>query len=219
LRAGVLAALIPVLRVVREQEAKLLKVLLDPVAQFLLAQPCGRGPVWRLWQLGRAGRDEARRQGHSPERALRSPSSITRTSSKMPETLESAVRFDEGVIRAPSTDAPRPAALTGDFDRLKRIQVKAAHGVPISCVLGWSLKMIGKPGEERTFLNYPMQADAAELMRLIIVRGSHLPLIGCAHDSFIVEDTIERIKQAWPISPISPLARQRNAGWKASRAS
>jgi DNA polymerase I len=78
---------------------------------------------------------------------------------------------------------------------LERIQVKAAHGVPITCVLGWSLKMTGKPGEERTFLNYPMQANAAELMRLIIVRAGHLPLIGCAHDSFIVEDTIERIEQ------------------------
>ena len=78
---------------------------------------------------------------------------------------------------------------------LERIQVKAAHGVPITCVLGWALKMTGKPGEERTFLNYPMQANAAELMRLIIVRAGHLPLIGCAHDSFIVEDTIERIEQ------------------------
>jgi hypothetical protein len=89
--------------------------------------PRGRGPVWRLWQPGQAGREEAGRQGHSPERAFRSPSSITRTSLKMPETFESAVRFDEGVIRAPSTEAPRPAAgavanrrlgLTGDLDRL-----------------------------------------------------------------------------------------------------
>src|SRR5215467_1138489 len=39
LRAGVLAALFPVLRPVREQEAKLLKALLHPVAEFLLAQP------------------------------------------------------------------------------------------------------------------------------------------------------------------------------------
>src|SRR5262249_7802708 len=78
---------------------------------------------------------------------------------------------------------------------LERIQVKAAHCVPITCVLGWSLKMTGKPGEERTFLNFPMQANAAELMRLIIVRAGHLPLIGCAHDNFIVEDTIERIEQ------------------------
>ena len=78
---------------------------------------------------------------------------------------------------------------------LERVLVKAAHCVPITCVLGWSLKMTGKPGEERTFLNFPMQANAAELMRLIIVRAGHLPLIGCAHDSFIVEDTIERIEQ------------------------
>jgi hypothetical protein len=79
---------------------------------------------------------------------------------------------------------------------LERILTKAAHCVPITCVLGWSLSMSGKPGEERTFLNFPMQANSAELMRLIIVRAGHLPLIGCAHDSFLIEDTIERIDQS-----------------------
>jgi hypothetical protein len=90
---------------------------------------------------------------------------------------------------------------------LERIQIKAAHGVPITCVLGWSLKMVsGKSGEERTFLNFPMQANAAELMRLIIVRADHLPLIGCAHDSFIVEDTIERIEQT--VAELRDIIRQ-----------
>jgi DNA polymerase I-like protein with 3'-5' exonuclease and polymerase domains len=90
---------------------------------------------------------------------------------------------------------------------LKRIQTKAAHGVPITCVLGWSLKMInGDPSEERTFLNYPMQANGAELMRLVIVRAGHLPLIGCAHDSFIVEDTIERIEQT--VAELREIIRQ-----------
>ena len=90
---------------------------------------------------------------------------------------------------------------------LERIQVKAAHGVPITCVLGWPLKMInGYPSEARTFLNYPMQANAAELMRLIIVRAGHLPLIGCAHDSFIVEDTIERIEQT--VAELRKIIRQ-----------
>jgi len=90
---------------------------------------------------------------------------------------------------------------------LERIQVKAAHGVPITCVLGWSLKMIsGDASEMRTILNFPMQANAAELMRLIIVRASHLPLIGCAHDSFIVEDTIERIEQT--VAELREIIRQ-----------
>jgi hypothetical protein len=90
---------------------------------------------------------------------------------------------------------------------LERIQVKAAHGVPITCVLGWSLKMVsGNPSEARTFLNYPMQANAAELMRVIIVRASHLPLIGCAHDSFIVEDTIGQIDQT--VAELREIIRQ-----------
>jgi len=79
---------------------------------------------------------------------------------------------------------------------LERICTKAAHCVPITCTLGWSLAATGRPGEERTFLNYPMQANSAEAMRLVIVRASHLNLIGCAHDSFLIEDTIDRIEQS-----------------------
>jgi hypothetical protein len=79
---------------------------------------------------------------------------------------------------------------------LERVQIKAAHAMPIVCLLGWSLTSTGKSGEERTFLNFLMQANSAELMRLIIVRASHLPLIGCAHDSFLIEDTVNQIKQS-----------------------
>src|SRR5438477_8515345 len=79
---------------------------------------------------------------------------------------------------------------------LERITTKAAHCVPITCVHGWSLAATGRPGEERTFLNFPMQANAAELMRVVIIRASKLNLIGCAHDSFLIEDTIDNIEEA-----------------------
>ena len=78
---------------------------------------------------------------------------------------------------------------------LERILVKAAHFVPIICTLGWSLTAFGRPGEERTFLNFPMQANGAELMRLVFASAGDLPIIGCAHDSFIVEDRADRIEQ------------------------
>jgi DNA polymerase I len=77
---------------------------------------------------------------------------------------------------------------------LERVTTKAAHCVPIVCPLGWSLAATGKPGEERTFLNFPMQGTGSELMRLVIVRASKLHLIGCAHDSFLIEDTVDRIE-------------------------
>jgi DNA polymerase I len=79
---------------------------------------------------------------------------------------------------------------------LERVTTKAAHIVPIVCVLGWSLTATGRPGEERTFLNFPMQANATELMRLVIIYAGAkgLRLIGCAHDSFLIEDTIDRIE-------------------------
>jgi hypothetical protein len=76
---------------------------------------------------------------------------------------------------------------------LERIQVKAAHIVPVVCTLGWSLTASGKANEERTFLNFPMQANGAEIMRLVFARAGDLPIIGCAHDSFILEDRVDRI--------------------------
>jgi DNA polymerase-1 len=78
---------------------------------------------------------------------------------------------------------------------LERVTTKAAHCVPITCTLGWSLAATGRrSGEERTFLNFPMQGNGSELARAVIVRASKLNLIGCAHDSFLIEDTIERIE-------------------------
>jgi hypothetical protein len=77
---------------------------------------------------------------------------------------------------------------------LERVTTKAAHCVPIVCTLGWSLTATGRPGEERTFLNFLMQANGSEMNRLVIVRARKLPLIGTAHDGFLVEDTIGRIE-------------------------
>jgi DNA polymerase I len=91
---------------------------------------------------------------------------------------------------------------------LERVTTKAAHCVPITCTLGWSLTATGRPGEERTFLNFPMQANGAELMRLVIVRAgaSGLRLIGCAHDSFLIEDTIDRIEDS--VAELQAIMRQ-----------
>jgi DNA polymerase-1 len=89
---------------------------------------------------------------------------------------------------------------------LKRITTKAAHCVPIVCTLGWSLTATGIPGEERTFLNFPMQGNGSELLRLVIVRASHLPIIGCAHDSFMVEAPIDQIEAV--VAELQAIMRQ-----------
>jgi DNA polymerase I len=91
---------------------------------------------------------------------------------------------------------------------LARVTTKAAHCVPIICALGWSLTATGQPGEERTFLNFPMQANGAELMRLVITRAgaAGLRLIGCAHDSFMIEDTIDRIEDS--VTQMQEIMRQ-----------
>jgi DNA polymerase-1 len=94
------------------------------------------------------------------------------------------------------------------FAWLGRVTTKAAHIVPIVCTLGWSLTATGRPGEERTFLNFPMQANGSELMRLVIIYAgaSGLRLIGCAHDSFLIEDTIDRIEDS--VAKLQAIMRQ-----------
>jgi DNA polymerase-1 len=78
---------------------------------------------------------------------------------------------------------------------LERILVKAAHLVPITATLGWSLTASGRRDEARSFLNFPMQANDAEILRLVFARAGDVPIIGCAHDSFILEDRSDRIEQ------------------------
>jgi hypothetical protein len=86
---------------------------------------------------------------------------------------------------------------------LDRILVKAAHMVPITATLGWSLTSSGRGDDSRTFLNFPMQANDGELLRLVFARAGDLPIIGCAHDSFILEDRVDRIEQTvWEMQEI-----------------
>jgi hypothetical protein len=81
---------------------------------------------------------------------------------------------------------------------LDRVCIKAAHFIPIVCTLGWSLTASGRPGEERTFLNFPMQANGAETMRVVIIRAgtAGLKVIACAHDGFFVEDFADKIEES-----------------------
>ena len=97
---------------------------------------------------------------------------------------------------------------------LERVTTKAAHCVPITCTLGWSLTATGRPGEERTFLNLPMQGNAAELLRLLLIRASHLPIIGCVHDSFLLEGTIDKIEAL--VAELQEIMRKRPATCLAS---
>jgi hypothetical protein len=86
---------------------------------------------------------------------------------------------------------------------LERVLTKAAHMVPITATLGWSLIASGQGDDERTFLNFPMQANEGELLRLVFARAGDLPIIGCAHDSFILEDRADQIEQTvWEMQKI-----------------
>ena len=53
-----------------------------------------------------------------------------------------------------------------------------------------------------------MQANGSELMRLVIIRAgaAGLRLIGCAHDSFLIEDTIDGIEAS--VAKLQEIMRQ-----------
>ena len=91
---------------------------------------------------------------------------------------------------------------------LGRVTTKAAHYRSDRLHPGLVTDRNGRPGEERTFLNFPMQANGSELMRLVIIRAgaSGLRLIGCAHDSFLIEDTIDRIEDS--VAKLQAIMRQ-----------
>jgi hypothetical protein len=58
-------------------------------------------------------------------------------------------------------------------------------------------------GRGADVLNFPMQGNESEILRLVFARAGDLPIIGCAHDSFILEDRADRIEQTvWEMQEI-----------------
>jgi hypothetical protein len=78
---------------------------------------------------------------------------------------------------------------------------RAALGLPLTTRFGWTLqypphsRAIVAP---RTALNYPMQANAAEMMRAAAICASEFGLAVCCpvHDAFLIEAAIENIEDA-----------------------
>jgi len=78
---------------------------------------------------------------------------------------------------------------------LKRVLNKARMGKTIYAALGWPIEIKGFDDRRGTYLNFPMQANGAEIMRLatiyIIDRG--LELCAIIHDAFMILSLADRI--------------------------
>ena len=73
----------------------------------------------------------------------------------------------------------------------------ALFGLPLNTCFGWKIRTgYGTDPKERTFMNWPMQANAAEMLRIACCLSTEAGLRICApiHDALLLEAPTERIK-------------------------
>ena len=78
---------------------------------------------------------------------------------------------------------------------LKRVLNKARMGKTIYAALGWPIEIKGFDDRRGTYLNFPMQANGAEIMRLatICIVDDELELCAIIHDAFMILSPADRI--------------------------
>lgn len=72
----------------------------------------------------------------------------------------------------------------------------ALFGLPLQTCFGWKIQVgLGTDPKERTFLNWPMQANAAEMLRLACCLATEAGLKICApiHDALLIEAPTDQI--------------------------
>ena len=72
----------------------------------------------------------------------------------------------------------------------------ALFGLPLQTCFGWKIQVgLGTDPKERTFLNWPMQANAAEMLRLACCLATESGLKICApiHDALLLEAPTDQI--------------------------
>jgi hypothetical protein len=82
-----------------------------------------------------------------------------------------------------------------------RVADAALLGYPLTTRLGWTLQYAFDSmadASERTAINFPMQANGAEIMRLAAVRGVEAGITLCCpvHDAFLIEALAAEIEDA-----------------------
>jgi DNA polymerase I len=78
---------------------------------------------------------------------------------------------------------------------LKRVLNKARMGKTIYAALGWPIEIKGFGDRRGTYLNFPMQANGGEIMRLatIYIIDHGLELCAIIHDAFMILSPADRI--------------------------
>ena len=78
---------------------------------------------------------------------------------------------------------------------IKRVLNKARMGKTIYAALGWPIEIKGFDDRRGTYLNFPMQANGAEIMRLatIYIIDGELELCAIIHDAFMILSPANRV--------------------------
>ena len=87
------------------------------------------------------------------------------------------------------------------WDWAKRNSDAALLGYPLTTRLGWTLHYAEDSladASERTAVNFPMQANGAEIMRQAAIRGVRAGIVLCApiHDAFLLEARADELADA-----------------------
>jgi len=110
-----------------------------------------------------------------------------------PEAL--AYKHGIGVAEARDLQGMVPRIYPVFYTWLMRVLNKARMGKTIYAALGWPIEIKGFDDRRGTYLNFPMQANGAEIMRLatIYIIDSGLELCAIIHDAFMILGPANRI--------------------------
>ena len=106
-----------------------------------------------------------------------------------------AYKHGIGVAEARELQAMVPRIYPVFHAWLKRVLNKARMGKTLNAALGWPIEIKGFDDRRGTYLNFPMQANGAEMMRLatIYVIDHGLELCAIIHDAFMILSSANRI--------------------------
>ena len=106
-----------------------------------------------------------------------------------------AYKHGIGVAEARELQAMVPRIYPVFHAWLKRVLNKARMGKTLNAALGWPIEIKGFDDRRGTYLNFPMQANGAEMMRLatIYIIDHGLELCAIIHDAFMILSPANRI--------------------------
>ena len=172
----------------------------------IAAARSGDGGMWNAYATGDPHIAFAQAIGKAPAHATRKTHAAIRETCK---SMNFGILYgmtDYGLVRRANISVTaaenlmrRHRALYPQFWRWSDRNIEMAMlGMPLTTRLGWTLEYPPNSlalASPRTAQNYPVQANAAELMRYAAIRATEAGLKVCCpvHDAFLIEGSLDEI--------------------------